>query len=388
MRVAGIICEYNPFHNGHKYLLDEAKKSGCAVVAVMSGNYTQRGEIAIADKYTRAEAAVKCGADLVLELPFPFCMSSAEFFAKGGVSVLGRIGAEKIFFGSESGDISLLEKAAERALSGEFADLRDEISKAEGSAKGYFDALGALMGEDTALLSNDILGIEYLKAIRRQKLEISPVAVKRLGDGFRDKEINSDFASATAIRNALFDGSLCCLENYMPNQSFEILKRRLEAGELPADIKKLETAILSFWRLADPSLLGDIAELGNGLEYRIRDAALASASLAELEEKVATKKYTAAKIRRAILFAMLGVTKSDLDAALSYTSVLAANKIGRELLSSLRRDEGELKIVTKTADAPVCRQQQLSSAADALYTLAIPGGREASYISKKKIYME
>ena len=388
MKIAGIICEYNPFHNGHEYLVKRAKSDGCAAVAVMSGNYTQRGELAVADKYTRAEAAIKCGVDLVLELPFPFSLSSAEFFAKGGVAVLENVGASRIYFGSESGDIDFIKAAAKAAASDEFAKMREGISHDEGAAKGYFEALGIMLGRNAEMLSNDILAVEYVKEINRRGANIEPIAVKRVGDAFRDENINSKFASATAIRNFLRTKSTDGLEKYMPAKSLDAIRKAIENGEAPVDAKKLEAALITFWRMVDPASLSDIAELGNGLEYRIKDAALSATTLEELESNSATKKYTAAKIRRAILFALLGVTKADLDAEPEYTSVLAANKRGREILSSLRKDEAGIRIVTKSADAPECRQYELSSRADALYTLAMPNPQSSGYLTKKKIYIE
>ena len=388
MSVACIICEYNPFHNGHEYLIKKAKEDGHSVVAVMSGNYTQRGELAFADKYIRAEAAVKCGADLVLELPFPFCMSSAEFFAKGGVSVIERVGADAIYFGSESGDVDFIKEAARVAASEEFLKAKGQLSHDDGVAKGYFEALGELLGKDVEMLSNDILGVEYLKEINRRGFDISPIAVTRVGDGYRDEKINSDFASATAIRKFLLSGEVADMEKYMPKESLECVKNALENSEAPVDVKKIETSILSFWRMVDPATLADIAELGNGLEYRIKDAALSSVSLDDFVWRASTKKYTYAKIRRAILFGILGVTKADLDGEPQYTCVLGANKVGREILSRLRKVEGDLKIVTKPADAPDCRQNQLSLRADALYTLAMPTPKGSAYLASKKIYIE
>ena len=388
MKIAGIICEYNPFHNGHKYLVNRAKSDGCAVVAVMSGNYTQRGELAIADKYIRAEAAIKCGVDLVLELPFPFCMSSAEFFAKGGISVLERVGATRIYFGSESGDIDLISETAKAASSEEFAKMKNGISHDEGAAKGYFEALGIMLGRKVEMLSNDILAVEYLKEINRRQAYIFAVCVKRQGDNFRDKTISSKFASATAIRNFLHTENTNGLEEYMPSPSFEVINKAIKDLSAPAEIKRLETAIMSYWRMVDPKSLSEIAELGNGLEYRIKDAALSTKNLDDMEWYASTKKYTSAKIRRAILFAMLGVTKADLDGEPEYTSVLAANTTGREILSSVRKNIGNLKIVTKQADAPECRQSELSARADALYTLAMPKAQNSGYLTKKKIYIE
>ena len=245
-----------------------------------------------------------------------------------------------------------------------------------------------MLVRNAEMLSNDILAVEYVKEINRRGANIEPIAVKRVCDAFRDENINSKFASATAIRNFLRTKSTDGLEKYMPAKSLDAIRKAIENGEAPVDAKKLEAALITFWRMVDPASLSDIAELGNGLEYRIKDAALSATTLEELESNSATKKYTSAKIRRAILFALLGVTKADLDAEPEYTSVLAANKRGREILSSLRKDEAGIRIVTKSADAPECRQYELSSRADALYTLAMPNPQSSGYLTKKKIYIE
>ncbi len=388
MKTAVIISEYNPFHNGHKYLVDRAKSDGYAVVAVMSGNYTQRGELAILDKLKRAEAAVKCGVDLVLELPFPYAMASAEFFARGGISVLERIGADAIYFGSECGDVEFIKRAAAAAASDELVRLKNDTPSGEGDAKGYFEALGRVLGADVELLSNDILAIEYVKEINRRGLEVSVNAVKRLGDRYRDEEVSSELASATAVRNLVNNKGADSARHYMPAASLEVLENAAAAGIAPVNIEKTEAAILSFWRMVDPEGLSGIAELGNGLEYRLKEAALVSSTLKELEEKAATKKYTSAKIRRALLFAFLGVTKSMLDDKPQYTTLLASDSTGREILSGLRKSEGNMEIVTKQADAPSGTQRELSDRADAFYTLSMPKPREAGYFAKSKIYIE
>lgn len=388
MKIAGIISEYNPFHNGHEYLVKFAKERSDAVVAVMSGNYTQRGELAIADKYIRAETAVKNGVDLVLELPFPFAVSSAEFFAKGGVTVLKRIGADSIYFGSESGNVDFITEAAVASVSDKFLALRKNISHDGGFAEEYFDSLNSVVGTNEKLLSNDILAVEYAKMIKRLNLNIKLCAVKRLGDSYNETKISSEFASATAIRNHVRRTGLEGLGKHLSEKTISVLKRAFDNGEAPTDVTKIEMFLLAYWRLAEPEKLSGIAELGNGLEYRIKKAALSSTTLADLEKNAAAKKYTATKIRRAMLYAPLDITKADLDSEPEYTLVLAANEKGRKILSLLRKDEAALKIVTKPADVPQGRQKELSDRADALYTLTMPVSESFEYLTKKKIYVE
>ena len=375
MKITGIVCEYDPFHNGHRYLAERARSFSDAVVCVMSGNATQRGGFAIADKYTRAEMALRGGADLVLELPYPYSSASAEYFATAGVSVLASVGADHICFGSESGDVSRLQKAA--ALAGNLA-LSDTVG-ATGAATEYFAALGeayrASYGEALAVESNDILGIAYCKAILEGGYAMTPIAVTRQGDGFRAQAVgDTPFASATAIRAALRADGIDGISAYVPEETARLLKESMARGEAPVDGDRLEAAILAFFRLADPETLCGIAELGNGLEHRLYEAAREACGLSDFFARAATKKYTDARIRRAVLYAMTGVLPSDLRAPVGYTTVLAANGTGCELLSALRKKENAIPVVTKPADGKSVspRQYELSFAMESLFALAAP----------------
>lgn len=386
MKKIGIVCEYNPLHTGHATLLRQAREMGDAVVCVMSGNLVQRGEAAIADKYARAEAAIASGADLVLELPFPYAMSGASFFAKGGVSTLASVGVDTLTFGSECGDVSLLARAAS-ALDEAPAETAD---KTRGSAVSHFERLSALT-DGVTFSSNDILGIEYIRAIRAHGFSMTPVTIKRLGDSYRDTALGaSEYASATAIRNAVFSGNAKEADRYLPTATREILAREQEAGSVPAALGNLERAILFFWRTADPAVLSTLAELGGGLAERLSWVAAKASTLGELYALAATKKYTDAHIRRAILYGMLGVRWEDLEATPAYTNLLAANKTGCETLATLRRGEQAVPILTKPSDIDVLcvkyperegalrRAYDLSARADALYSLALPAAAPAS----------
>ncbi len=341
MKKIGIVCEYNPLHTGHAALLAKARALGDAVICVMSGNFTQRGDIAIVDKYARAEAAVRTGADLVLELPFPYAMSSAPFFAKGALAVLDSVGVDILLFGSECGDLSKLQAAA----NAEPAEASDEI----GAARAHFDV---------PLASNDILGVEYLRAIKGYDIE--PVVMKRLGDGYREEALGqSEYASATAIRKSLEKGKA-----YLPAAMLEILEREQGKGRAPVYLDALEQAILFFWRTAGS--LGHLPELGGGLCERLIACAKEATSLSEFYALAATKKYTNAHIRRASLYGMLGVTWADLEGLPTHTNLLAANAVGCKLLASLRKKELTVPVFTKPSDG----QSVLQNKADALYTLA------------------
>ena len=386
MKITGIVCEYDPFHNGHAYLIERAREESDAVVCVMSGHFTQRGTPAFADKYTRAEAALREGADLVLELPYPYCSASAAYFAAASVAILNAVGASHICFGSERGDAEVLERLARLALSQEWAAAEAD----EGAAGSYFDALAGAYekkyGQAVTLEPNDILAVEYLKAIYRHHYDITPQVVRRLGDGFLTAETGaSAYPSATALRAAISERGIDAVRNYMPASSHKLLGEAIARGDAPASMERLTSAILTFFRLTDASALSKIAELGNGLEHRLCRAACDSSTLAQFFAAASTKKYTDARIRRAVFYAMLGVTREDLERLPSYALLLGANSAGRAVLSELRRRETNIPIITKPADAQAAasRQYALSLAADALFTQVLPQPRPVSYFLKK-----
>lgn len=380
----GIICEYNPFHNGHLHQINEIKKeSSEPIICVMSGNFTQRGSLAVVDKYERARTAVLCGANVVLELPFPYCSGSAEFFASAGVSVLASCGVDKLSFGSECADIETLSKFARLALSEEFARAYAESAKAGGNARAYFETLRSLSGDRIEPLSNDILAIEYIKAIIKNGHDITPCPIKREGADYNVTKLSlGENPSASAIRESLFGKDADKITDFVPEASCNMLN-----GADLASFEKAERAILLALRLFDDS--ADVAVRDVGLVNRIASSAKESRSFAELFDKVKCKKYTDSAIRRAILYMILGVSEEDLSSIPAYTCLLAADSVGREELSRLRKKQMDIPIVTKPSDAcelggaRVKRQAELSARADALYTLCFSEPKEnAEYVRK------
>lgn len=388
MKIAGIVCEYNPFHNGHEYLINKAHREADAVVCVMSGHFVQRSDVAYMDKYRRAEVAVRRGADLVLELPFPYCMGGASHFAEAGIRILDSVGAQTLYFGSETGDVRALTESALR-LPAEPPTDPDHV----GSARAYFAETGEAG-------PNDILGMQYILAIRKVGSSIVPVTVKRVGDGYHEKEASSDkYASATALRRML-NGS----EDVTPYISREMKEAFEEAagqGQAPASLTALEKPILAFWRLSDPESLATrgVAGLGGGLAYRLHECAKDAASLSEFFSLAATKKYTDAFIRRAALSAVLGVLWSDLDTPVAYTTLLGTSDRGREILASARKNEASVPILTKNADLELLigqypdrekrmrRQFALGQAADELFGLSLARNVSGSFWMKKHAFV-
>ncbi len=376
MKTVAIISEFNPFHNGHRYLADEVRRhfgEDTCIIALMSGNYTQRGDVAVADKFTRAAAAVSGGIDLVLEIPFPYSVSSAEFYANAGVSMAASLGiVDALAFGSESGDIGALSAVAGNLAAPAFATALEAAlaaSPEEGHATLVQRTYAALYGDDgAALLSmpNNILAIRYLMANRRLPSPLEVFTVKRLG-GYHDTSLSA-VASATAIRAALDreDGTAYAA---MPPSAAALLRRSFEAGQAPARLDRLGSILLSFFRLAP-------CHEGDDVGYRLHAAALRAADFEEFITLVATKRYTNANLRRAIWHRFFGITSADLRSPPAYTQVLGTNAKGRAALRRASR-LSSLALLTKPADGralpgEASRQAAVSQRADLLYPLAMP----------------
>lgn len=348
MSTFGIVCEFNPFHRGHQFLLDAARECGAErIVCVMSGNTLQRGEFATADAYTRAEVAVRCGADLVLEFPFPWCSGSAEQFSRGAISILKEI-CDTVIFGSECGDLAKLTRAAELAASDGFREeYRALLSDGVPAAEAYFSLFAKYGVEE--LHSNDLLGVEYLRAARELSAELSFLTVRREGADYRQTELSDDtYPSALAIRRLWREGRFDEGDAYLPEAAAEVFQRERDSWISP---EALDRTVLSYFRMHDALDFSEVVGAEGGVVNRICEAARSSRSLDELLEKIRTKRYTDARLRRQILFCLAGVRSSDLSSLPQYTTLLAASEKGRALLSEQRKNEG-IRIVTRLSDAP------------------------------------
>ena len=379
MKTIGIICECNPFHGGHQYLIDRAREGGAdAIICVMSGNFVQRGEAAVLSPHARAEILARSGADAVVELPFPYAASSAEFFGRAGIEILSRLGVSEVWFGSETGDLSILSRYAEVADSAKFQEAYAEATEREGgTASAYFSLLAKMANDENAACApNDILAISYLRAIRKLNANILPVTVKRQGSGYADKGLTEGkFPSATALRNAWEEHEIEAVMAYLPDVCGEVSRREEREKRAPATLKNAERLVLGMLSLTPQEDLENCAGLGGGLAGRIRDAAQRAATLDAFWKLCATKKYPDARIRRGVLSALLRVKEEDLRAPVSYVRLLAANEIGRAFLASVRK-KSELPIVTRQTDLPTTREAQrqfeLETASAALYSKCLP----------------
>lgn len=378
-KTVGIICEYDPIHSGHIRQIKELRSKGdYTIICLMSGNSTQRGGFAVTDKYTRAKAALQSGVDLVLELPFPYSSASAEYFAAAGVCILSALGVDEINFGSETGDILALRQAAQTVASDEFTRKYREKMKSDrgiGSATAYAEIYRSLSGEELPNGSNDLLGISYLSAAIRSGIETEFTTVKRQGTDFSSETVCGEYPSASALRKMFADNEYSKAYGFMPKEAVCVYEQAKKDGIFPSDIKNIEKAILMFFRTADAAVLENCAEAGGGIARRLSELSASSTTLEELLSKAATKRYTASRLRRAMLFCLTGVTQTDLRTSPFYTMLLAANNRGRSFLSE-RKNCG-IKIVTKPSDAPACRMKDLQYKLDSVYTLTLPNPKKA-----------
>ncbi len=383
-----IICEYNPLHGGHLYHLNCARQAGAdGILCIMSGNFTQRGEPTMAHKYARAMAAVACGADLVIELPFPYAAGSAEFFACAGIAAADAFGCDVLYFGSENGDIDCLKTWAVASLTPDFKAQYDALIKTNmGTAAAYAKALSQVSGENVTALSNDLLGLAYCKAIMAGDYDITPRCTRRVGSAYNAQTLSDEYPSATALRKLYREQGFDALQEHLPAPAFDALARAHAKGELLGDCQGYGTALLAILRTAPRESIASAALCTSGLGARIAAAAQNATDLDELYALASHKSLPDAHVRRAVLYAALGVTEQDLRRPPAYFTVLGTNAKGRQILAELRRT-CPVPVVIKPADAQDCRQRELSDRADALYTLAMEKPKSSGFFKRFSPYM-
>lgn len=296
-----VICEFNPFHNGHKYLLESAKNVlKEPIIAIMSGSFTQRGEVAVCDKFVRAKSALENGADLVLELPVVFSLSGAESFAKAGVAMAAAFDCTNhLAFGSESGDCELLKKSAKAVCDKNVQALvRDGMKSGGYYPRELENAVKAVFGNEVSSVlcePNNILAVEYIKALIGTSIE--PFSVARTGVAHDSHIAGNEFASASHIREMLRNGENA--KKYAPHIPDEITFS-----------ENLDRPLLYRLRTMTREDIAKLPDVGEGLENRIADVAMRCSTSAEIADFVKTKRYTHARIRRILACALLGIEKT------------------------------------------------------------------------------
>ena len=368
MQITGIICEYNPLHLGHKKQLDliRAENPGCGIVCLMSGNFVQRGAPSVFSKAVRAEVAVKCGADLVLELPVTAALSSAEGFADGGVSILSGF-CDRLCFGAEKADKDALISTCKTLLSEDFSGkLREELEKGLSFPAARQKALERL-GCDSSLVTspNNILAVEYCKAILAQNSLMEPIPILRQGS-YHDTLPDPENPSATALRQAIIGGK--AWQSFVPQESVSVFENAsvhtLQAGE---------QAMLYRLRTMTDDEFEALPYGSEGLWRKLMHAARKESTLDGILEATKSKRYTRTRLDRMVMCAFLGITKEMIDSPAPYVRVLAFNDKGRDILKKARLS-GTFPNIGEKQDHPY---QALEDRCGDLYGLFCESGPEA-----------
>lgn len=395
MQAVGVIVEYNPFHNGHKWHIDAAKKrSGCSfVIGVMSGNFVQRGEPAIFDKWKRAEMAIHGGVDLIIELPTVFAVRSAQYFAAGGIRLLQSLGiVSHVCFGAEHADLTRLKKIAAAADDLKIiTDMRMNLKL----GTTYAAALGQALEKqysfspDLMTSSNNILAVEYLRAIEKFAPNQIPIVVTRQHSKYNDTCITTPFASATSIRQAIIKSMKITdeLKLALPDTTLHILQHIFEEERGPVTLCNLSAIILAQLRTTSLKKLEQLPNVSEGLHYKIRDSSLKAANIQQFFSLLKSKRYTYTRLQRIIIHALLGTTQSQLmgfdEQGPQYARILAFNQNGRLLLKHINKNS-TIPVITKTTHylsskqrdsetlTPLQQMLSVDTVASEIYTLGMP----------------
>lgn len=358
--VLGVIAEYNPFHNGHLYHLAKSTKDTNSqfVIAVMSGNFTQRGSTSLVDKWSKAQMAISNGVDLVIELPTLYATSSAENFADGAIKILDSLKiVDFVSFGAETPNLAALDHLSEifynepreyKAL------LSIELDKGLSFPKARENALMMYLNDQKhtkkILASpNNILAIEYLKALKKYKSKIQPHVIGRFESDYNSKKFTNNIASSTAIRNIIKNNGFNILPKLMPQSSFSILVQNIKMGHAIPDISTFEKEIIYNLRKMNINEIKNLPDVSEGLEYSIKEAASSCNSAIEFLNIIKSKRYTSTRIQRIMLYSLLGITKKDIEVSkrtVPYIRVLGFNENGKYLLSQISKANPKLNIIT------------------------------------------
>lgn len=359
-KVLGIIAEYNPLHNGHLYHIRESlDQSGAEfVVCVISGNFVQRGNTSIIDKWTKTKMAIANGADLVIELPTIYSTSSAENFAEGAIKLLDSLGVvDTISFGMESKDLSTLNNIA-NVLYQEPKEyitmLNHELSKGISFPKARENALLVYLNDikryaNVLSGANNILAIEYLKILKKLKSKLNPIGVKREKVLYHDEMIVDDFASATAIRKMIVNRQFDDIRKVIPKSSYILLGKELKDGHYVLDLSKFQNEIIYILRKMKVEEIANLPDVSEGLENAIKNAADSCNNIIDLVNMIKSKRYTQTRIQRILVYALLGINKKIMENSkklVPYARILGYSEKGKKLISEIMKQNPKLNLIT------------------------------------------
>lgn len=371
-----IISEYNPFHFGHLYHLNESisQTDTDFKVAIISGNFVQRGEPSIINKWEKAKVALSAGFDLVLELPTLYAISSAENFASGSIKIADQIGSNYISFGTESGDLEKLKKLSSLINKNEkeyITNVKEKIAEGFSYPKSQELVIDKMFGNEFlgVCKPNNILGLEYLKSLNAISSNITPITVKR----DLDKSSSSDIRAL--LRTSGF--KIEDLKNSIPDFSYEVLAENIENGNAVLSLKAFEKEIIYILRTIDNEKLKNIPDIPENMLSNLKKIACSTNSLDELITALKNKSITQARIQRILLYILLEITKSDMELSkriTPYVRVLGMSENGKKILSDISKDINvitSVKAFEKTCDdSDLLRMLEIDKKATDIYTLA------------------
>ena len=343
MKKVGIICEYNPFHNGHIYHLRKIKElyPDSMIILVMSSSFTMRGEISLLNKWDKASVAIKYGVDLVIELPTFYSTNSADTFAEGAIKLLNYLDCDYLVFGSESNDIDNLIELANIQLNNKNYDslVKEYMDKGNNYPTSLSKALSDITGK-TINLPNDLLGLSYVKEIIKQNSKIKPISILRTND-YHDNEITDTISSATAIRNSLVNN--IDITNTVPKETLDNI--------INYDIKDKYFDLLKYKILSDINNLNTYLDVDEGLDSLIRKNITNVNSFDELVESIKTKRYTYNRLNRMFIHILLNIKKDDIKKLkeINYIRILGFTNIGKKYIKELR-NKINIPIITNYSD--------------------------------------
>jgi len=388
-KIVAIITEYNPFHNGHKYQIDKikAENSDAIIIAIMSGNIVQRGEFAFLDKYARAEMALSCGVDAVFELPYPYSGSTAEIFAYGGVRLAYNLGADILYFGTESDNLSELEAIAQVIDTEAFENAVNSIPNAsELSYPVLREKALSNLGYDVTKSSNDMLAIEYIRQIKKNKYKLTYRSIKRIGAEYNDNSV-CDIMSASGIRKSVYDNKKIIS---IPKKAEEIFLKEYNSGKIN-DLTASKRMLYQYVIMQDPRRLEKAFDSPIGIGYYLSQRAQEACGYDEFFDSLGTRNFTTARAKRAILYSFFDV-KTINRMNKCFTVLLATNKNGQQALKKARSNKN-ITVLTKHSDSKklslrLAKEYRLLKKVDEIYQTLFYTPRECSLAYKRHAIIE
>ena len=379
MNSVGIIAEYNPFHNGHLYHLSKVKEMfpNHIIVLILSGNYLQRGEFSILDKYTKTKIVLENGIDLIIELPFNFAVQSADMFAKGAIQLLNELKVENLVFGSETNNIEDLKLLSKIQL--ENSNYQIKVKELMKKGINYPTALSKALKEISNMevtTPNDILGLSYVREIIKNNYNINPICIKRTND-YHDLENNSNIVSASNIRNKINNN--IDIKKYVPLKTYEYLK------EVNINFN-YSFKYLKFKIISEINKLDEYLDVDEGIDNRIKKYIYSSNNYQELIDNIKTKRYTYNKISRMLCHILTGFKKSDVVSNIEYIRILGMNNIGKNYINSIKKNI-TLPIITKFSDFND-KYQQLELKLSYIYSLILEDNMYVENEIKAKVIIQ